>query len=206
MQFLVKGQATENSWPGRSQDRAYEISNDYLKEYKLTVDGVGYLTGVNTLNQSDLTFNTWVVVNNGTVRLQNNSAFVDNGTLNGTGAITANHSSVTIAGPSQTSETISLVNHSNLYLGVDPGIAFLAPIAMDATSTIHLTNQPATWGSILSSNSWNVGEPPALSGHLAMVKSITPGYQPEVIFQFGPGSSIAGVTIVDKPIIAAHHS
>jgi hypothetical protein len=39
---------------------------------------------------------------------------------------------------------------------------------------------------------------------MAYVNSLTPGYQPEAIFQFapGPGSVVVGVTIVDKPIIA----
>jgi hypothetical protein len=149
------------------------------------------------------------VANYGTLRLQNNSTFVDEGNLNGTGAIIANHSSVTIAGTSQTSETISLVNHANLYLGDPPNMTFQAPIAMDKTSTIHFYDAPASWASDLTSNSRNealgMTNPPAdLIGGMAYVKSTTPGYQPEVIFQFGPGSSVIGVTIVDKPIIVAH--
>ncbi len=198
------GQATENSWPGRSQDQPYVISNDLLVNYKLTIDGATELSGVNTLVASALTVNYGVtVINFGALHL-NNSSFVDQTDLRGTGTISANKSSVTVAGPSQTSETISLVNHSDLYLGVAPTVAFLAPITIDKTSTIHLTNQPASWGSILSSNSWNVGEPPALAGHLAMVKSITPGYQPGIVFQFDAHGAILGITIVDKPIVAAH--
>jgi hypothetical protein len=47
---------------------------------------------------------------------------------------------------------------------------------------------------------------PGLVSILAVVHSLTPGYQPEAIFQFapGPGSVVVGITIVDRPIIAAH--
>ena len=107
MHILIDGQATETVWPGRSQDQAYVISNDFLLNYKLTVDGVAELSGVDTLVRSALTVNTgWTVANYGTLHLQNGSSFVDQGTLTGTGAIIANKSSVTIAGPSMTSETI----------------------------------------------------------------------------------------------------
>ena len=210
MKILTNGQATENSWPGRSQDQPYVISNDFLVNYKLTVDGATELSGVNTLVASALTVNYGVtVVNSGTLHLQKNSSFVDQTDLRGTGTITANKSSVTIAGPSQTSETISLVNHSNLYLGVAPEIAFLAPITMDKTSTIHLTNQPSTWASIFSSNGWahmHPNAPADFIGDMATVHSTTPGYRPEIEFQFGgpQNMNVVGVIIVDKPIAAAH--
>ena len=179
------------------------ISNDLLVSYKLTVDGIGELTGVNTLVNSAMTFNsTWVGVNNGTLRLLNHSAFVEQGTLNGTGAITANNSSVTIAGPSQTSETISLVNHSNLYLGVAPGVEFMAPITIDATSEIHVDNNPLGWISGLLGHN-PVPQPADLIGGIAVVHSSTPGYapQPEIL---SSGGHETGLIIVDKPIIATH--
>ena len=153
-----------------------------------------------------MTFNTpYTVLNYGALHLQNGSSFVDQGTLTGTGAIIANKSSVTIAGPSQTSETISLVNHSDLYLGVAPAVAFMAPIKMDATSTIHLTNQPADWGSIISSNSWPRMHAADFIGGVAMVSSINPSYRPEIDFQFGgpQNLSVVGIVIVDKPIMGA---
>jgi hypothetical protein len=85
---------------------------------------------------------------------------------------------------------------------------------MDATSTIHFygsTTYLANLASELTSNTYqgmlfSEMAPHNLIEGLAIVNSLTPGYQPEVIFQFapGPGSVVVGVTIVDKPIIAAH--
>jgi hypothetical protein len=108
------------------------------------------------------------------------------------------------------------VDNSNLYLGMSPGLTFLSPIDIDATSTIHFYNNPNEWASILTSNSRNemigMTNPPAdLVGGMAYVNSLTPGYQPEAIFQFAPGpngttnyDNVIGITIVDKPIVATH--
>lgn len=74
MKILTNGQATENSWPGRSQDQPYVISNDLLVNYKLTIDGATELSGVNTLVASALTVNYGVtVINFGALHLNNSS-------------------------------------------------------------------------------------------------------------------------------------
>jgi hypothetical protein len=203
MHFLIDGHADVTSWPGKSHDQAYVISNDYLLNYKLTVDdgGVTELLGSNTLVKSSLTVNTsWTVANYGTLNLQNNSSFVDHGNLTGTGAIIANKSSVTIAGPSQTSETISLVNHSNLYLGVAPGMEFMAPI----TSTIHLTNDPLGWINATSGHGWGQldQQTPGLINGVAVVHSSTPGYAPQLEI-LSSGGHESGLIIVDKPNMGA---
>jgi hypothetical protein len=88
-------------------------------------------------------------------------------------------------------------------------MAFLATVDIDATSTIHFYNNPQNLASTLTSNTWGLlltqaGAPASLISGLAMVHSLTPGYTPEAEFTFGPGGEPIGVTIVDKPIIAAH--
>jgi hypothetical protein len=98
-------------------------------------------------------------------------------------------------------------------------VYFWAPARPDpigrCTSTIHFYTNTNGWASDLTSGDYNeaigMTHPPAdLIGGMAYVNSLTPGYQPEIIFQFASGrngttnyGNVTGVTIVDKPI-AAH--
>jgi hypothetical protein len=89
-------------------------------------------------------------------------------------------------------------------------MAFMATVDMDSTSTIHFYENIQSLVGFMTSNTGNLSSGkadravPGLVSILAVVHSLTPGYQPEPIFQFapGPGSVVVGVTIVDKPIIA----
>jgi len=135
------------------------------------------------------------------------------GNLTGSGNITAIDGTIVIAGGAPTSETIGLIDNSQLYLGSDYGIpgypnnslAFLAPVDMDATSTIHFYN-PAIWGDVGSNEAEQLGAtiPDLVAPLLAVVHSLTPGYAPQAELTFGgpAGLAITGLTIVDKPIIA----
>jgi hypothetical protein len=185
-----------------------DFGNLSLVNYQLTASSPATTVGTNLMSHSGL--NTGSLNNMGWL-VPEQSSELQVGNLTGRGDITAIDGTIVIAGSGSPSETIGLVDHSNLYLGIAPGMTFLSPIDIDSTSTIHFTNNPASWANDLTSNSRNemigMTNPPAdLIGGMAYVNSLTPGYQPEVVFQFapGPGSQVIGVTIVDKPIIAAH--
>jgi hypothetical protein len=190
-----------------------DFGNLSLINYQLTASSPVTTVDTNVMSHSGL--NTGSLNNMGWIVPEDGSE-LQIGNLTGSGDITAVDGTVVIAGTGSTSETIGLVDNSNLYLGISPGMRFLSPIDIDSTSTIHFYTNPNGWASDLTSNDYNemigMTHPPAdLIGGMAYVNSLTPGYQPEIIFQFASGpngttnySNVTGVTIVDKPIVAAH--
>ena len=190
-------------------NQCYAFSNLDLLNYQLTVNGPTALLGFDLLMGSDLTLTAPDTINDCTTFLENGSQLSIPANLTGTGDIISNDSSILVGGSSVTSETIGLMNNSQLYLGTPPDITFMPTVYIDSTSTIHLDADPNGWAESLTSNYYNemlnATHPPAdLIGGMAYVKSLTPGYQPRAEFQFapGPGSIVTGVTIVDAPIIA----
>jgi hypothetical protein len=196
------------------QNGGHLFANWNFGNYHLNLTDPATLYGTTVLDHSDLTISGGTLANNGTLIAEAGSELVVQNNLTGSGKIVSVDSSVLIAGGAPTSETIDLLDHSNLYLGSIYGIptsnpspmAFLATVDIDSTSTIHFYNNPQNLASMLSSNTWGellfeAGAPPSLINGLAMVHSLTPGYAPQTEFTFGPGGEPIGVTIVDKPII-----
>ena len=198
------------------QNGGHLFANWNFGNYDLTLTDPATLYGTTVLDHSNLTISGGPLDNNGTLIAEDGSDLTIQNNLTGSGTIVSVASSVLIAGSGPTSETIDLLDNSNLYLGIAPGLRFLSPINIDATSTIHFYNNPNGWASDLTSGDYNeaigMTHPPAdLIGGMAYVNSLTPGYQPEIIFQFASGpngttnyGNVIGVTIVDKPIVAAH--
>jgi hypothetical protein len=165
--------------------------------------GTGLHTGTeHAAGQYGLTNNAWLIAED--------QSSISTANITGTGDLTAIDSTIAIfGGQGATSETIGLINNSNLYLGLAPGMRFLSPIDIDASSTITIYGDLTGWASTLTSNTWgglHASDPPDWIGHIAKVDSLTPGYTPRVEFQFGgPGNyTVTGITIVDTPIIAPH--
>jgi hypothetical protein len=194
------------------QNGGHQFADWNFGNYDLTLTDPATLYGTTVLDHSDLTISGGPLDNNGTLIAEDGSELVVQNNLTGSGTIVSVDSSVLIAGGAPTSETIDLLDHSQLYLGSIYGIpgfpnslSFLAPIDMDSTSTIHFYN-PATWADVGSNEAVLLSSTvPDLVNLLAVVHSLTPGYAPQAELQFAPNSpAIIGLTIVDKPIIAAH--
>ena len=95
------------------------------------------------------------------------------------------------------SETVNLLDHSQLWIG---SLGFIAGI--DPTSEIHLTGAD-TIAQAVGNLTANGSPEEMLPFHgIFKVTSLTPGYVPTAEFTFS-GSEVTGVYIYDKPI-AAH--
>ena len=95
---------------------------------------------------ADETFNA-PLTNNGTLVAEDGSELVIQNNLYGHGSIVANDSAVLIAGSAAASETIILMNNSQLYLG-QPSHEATDRHGLDE-STIHLYN-PSTIAGVVS--------------------------------------------------------
>jgi hypothetical protein len=173
-----------------------------MSEHLILIDkqstlGATDLSGFSVLINSDATFNGPLTNDGSLVEIDSNMTVPT--TINGTGTIT-DINSTTTAGGVATSETVNLLDNSQLWLG---GPTFLAPIGIDATSSIHLYGADNI-ASVASNLSANGAPEEMLPFHgLFSVHSLTPGYVPTAEFTFSqPGPEITGVYIFDKPIVA----
>jgi len=195
-----------------------DFGNLSLVNYQLTASSPATTVGTNLMSHSGLNTNS---LNNMGWLVPEDGSELQVGSLTGSGNITAINGTIVIAGGAPTSETIGLIGNSNLYLGSTYGTeanptnapgAFLATVDMDSTSTIHFFGDDIqSLASYMTSNTGNLlsgaedRAVPGLVSILAVVHSLTPGYQPEAIFNFAPnGFDVTGISIVDKPIIATH--
>jgi hypothetical protein len=172
----------------------FVLINVSLANYQFSAEGNTYVFGTSLLSHSGMTFTN--LENNGWIVPEANSE-LQIGNLTGTGDITDIDATTIITGTAQTSETIGLLDSSQLWLAQP---SFLAPIDMDSTSEVHIYT-PASIAEVVSTLTSLGGPNNALPFKgLFDIHSLTPGYQPEAEFQFA-GPAVVGVTIVDKPII-----
>jgi hypothetical protein len=194
-----------------------DFGNLSLVNYQLTASSPATTVGTNLMSHSGL--NTGSLNNMGWLVPEEGSELQVGGNLTGSGNITAINGTIVITGGAPTSETIGLVDHSELYLGSTYGLtanannpmAFMATVDIDSTSEIHFYNDIQSLASYMTSNTGSLLSQtedkavPGLVSILAVVHSLTPGYAPQAIFDFAPnGVAITGISIVDKPIIAGN--
>ena len=132
------------------QKGGHLFQNWNFGNYDLTLTDPATLYGTTVLDHSDLSLSGGSLTNDGTLIAEDGSDLTIQNNLAGSGKIVSVDSSMHIAGSISTSETIVLMDNSQLYLGEGYSTPqFMPTIDIDSTSTIHYSS-PNTWNEITS--------------------------------------------------------